>query len=115
MEYLIQKVWETLLNLQTQGASDAVIQTEIRNLLSAVVGKTRTANMLRVISNGTIPGTPYSFSVANVGSADGVLLGAALKVGENVNLDAGDLGNIFAAGSLTYDATGTEFLIIYIS
>ena len=52
--------------------------------------------------------------VANVGSADGTILGGTvLKSGEIINFDSGSLNNTF--NSFAYDATGTEFIITFIS
>jgi hypothetical protein len=84
---------------------------DIKNILA---GKSKTPNMLRTTTSGTVPGETYSVSVANVGSADGTFLGATIKAGEELDFNAGALNNSFAAGSFAYDATGTEFLIIYI-
>jgi len=84
---------------------------EIKKILA---GKSKTPNMLRTTSSGTVPGETYSVSVANVGAADGIFLGATIKAGEILDFNSGALNNSFAAGSFVYDATGTEFLIIYI-
>ena len=73
----------------------------------------RTPVVSRVSAAGSIPSGIYSVSFANVGSANGVLNGATFKPGETVNFDAGALNNTIST-SFTYDATGTEFLIIYI-
>ena len=55
----------------------------------------------------------YSFSIANVGSADGVVGGVSIPAGTTLNFDAGVLNNTLS--SITYDATGTKFIISYIS
>lgn len=55
----------------------------------------------------------YSFSIANVGSAAGTLDGQSLPAGVTVNFDAGALNNTL--NSINYDATGTTFVITYIS
>jgi len=55
----------------------------------------------------------YSVSVANVGTANGTVLGTILKPSEILNFDAGSLNHYF--NSFAYDATGTEFMISYIS
>lgn len=90
-------------------------QQILSDLLSNIESKTRTPSAIRVTNSGTVPGTPYSVSIANVGAADGVALGVALKKGETITFDAGDINNTLASSSVTYNATGTEFLIIYIS
>lgn len=75
----------------------------------------KTPNMIRPTTSGTIPGTPFSCSFSNVGSANATVLGATLKPGETVNFSAGGENNRFNIGTLTYNATGTELLIIYIN
>lgn len=84
---------------------------DIKKLLDS---KSKTPNMLRTTGSGLISGETYSVSVANIGGADGVFLGTTLKPGEELDFSAGALNNSFAANSFTYDATGTEFIIIYI-
>jgi len=61
----------------------------------------------------TVAATFYSVSVANVGLANGTVLGATIKPGEILNFSADALNNYFT--SFGYDATGTEFIITYIS
>lgn len=72
----------------------------------------RTPNILRVDTAGSIPKS-YSFSIANVGNATGTVSGTNLLPGEVINFDAGVLNNGF--GTVNYDATGTTFLITYVS
>ena len=79
-------------------------------------GVLRTPNMLRTTSSGNLSSLSlqiYSASVANVGLADGIVLGAVLKAGEIVNFDASSISHYF--DDFAYDATGTEFIIIYVS
>lgn len=63
----------------------------------------------------TVADTFFSVSVANVGSADGTVLspGVTIKPGEVLNFSADALNNYFT--SFPYDATGTEFIIIYVT
>jgi hypothetical protein len=68
--------------------------------------------MLRVTDDSTIAAGKSSVSIANVGGADGTVLGAVLKPNETVNFDAGAINNTLSA--IAYEATGTEFLIITI-
>lgn len=87
-------------------------------LASNQAGAARTAGMIRPAGGGptnlnlTVP-TFYSVSVANVGSANGTVLGATIKPGEVLNFSADAINNFF--NSFAYDATGTEFIIIYVS
>ena len=55
----------------------------------------------------------YDFSVANVGLANGLILGQTIKPGETLNFSAGSLNNYYAAGTITYNGIGTELVIIY--
>lgn len=71
----------------------------------------RTHNIRRTSAIGTIP-RPYSFSIANVGNANGTVEGAILAPGETINYDAGVLNNKF--GVVSYDPTGTTFLITWV-
>ena len=71
-----------------------------------------TPNIIRATGAGSIPAGARSFSIANVGAADGDILGGTnnIKAGEVLNFDAG-LNNTY--GAVAYDATGTELLITY--
>jgi hypothetical protein len=103
-------VISVLNELLEQGISLDSIKTKT-DLLAPV---TKTPNLIRTTSSGTVPGTPYSVSIANAGSAEAVVMGVALKANEILNFDAGGRDTL-ASGSITYDATGTELIIIYIS
>jgi hypothetical protein len=100
-------------------ATEATLQnvdSNIAGILGNTDGVLRIANMLRTTASGNLSSLVsqiYSVSVANVGSADGTVLGATLKAGEIVNFDASSLNHYF--NSFAYDATGTEFIIIYVS
>lgn len=61
----------------------------------------------------TVAATFYSVSVANVGSNPGGVLGQTIKPGEVLNFSADAVNNYFT--SFAYDATGTEFIIIYVA
>jgi len=61
---------------------------------------------------GATPSGVYSFSIANVGTAAGTVDGQSLPAGVTINFDA-NLNNTL--GSINFDATGTTFLITYIS
>jgi hypothetical protein len=87
-------------------------------LASDQQGIARTPGIIRPTGSGnvnTAAATFYSVSVANVGSADGSVLGGTnnIKPGEILNFSADALNNYFT--SFDYDATGTEFIIIYVS
>lgn len=81
-------------------------------------GLLRTTGMIRPNNTSgnvnTAAATFYSVSVANVGSANGtVLASVTIKPGEVLNFSADAINNYF--NSFAYDATGTEFIIIYVS
>ena len=79
-------------------------------------GVSRTPGLIRpnnVSGNvNTVAANFYSVSVANVGLSNGTALGATIKPGEILNFSADALNNYFT--SFAYNATGTEFIIIYI-
>ena len=75
---------------------------------SAVVA--RTPVILSNTGAGGISVT-YGFSIANVGAASGTVDGVTLPAGATVNF-APDKNN--SLSGITYDATGTTFLITWI-
>jgi hypothetical protein len=92
------------------GVAKAV--TSSQPLPTTIAAKTVTPTMLR--TSATTPAIPtgvYSISIANVGSATGTVLGANLMAGEVISIDAGAVNNTLSA--ITYNAAGTEFLIVY--
>jgi hypothetical protein len=85
----------------------------LAQLVSNTTAVTRTPVLLRATGAGTIVPLVYDFSVSNVGSANGTILGGTIKPGETLNFGAGALNNSYAAGTIAYDGTGTELVIIY--
>jgi len=63
-------------------------------------------------ASGSIPNGTYGFSIANVGAAAGTVNGFPLPAGVTINFDPGVNNTITG---ISYDATGTTFLITYIS
>ena len=100
--YLAQIVSNT-----TGIATEATLLSIDTRLTDAV----RTPNIVRSTSAGSVATHIYSFSVANTGTANGIILGAVIKPGETFNFDAGTLNNYYAG--ITFDGTGTELVIIY--
>lgn len=100
-----------------------VVQPTASNLNATVVGGTgvsRTPGMLRPNNisgnvNTVAPAGFYSVSVANVGVGNGTVLASltTIKPGEVLNFSADAINNYFT--TFAYDATGTEFLIIYVA
>ena len=95
---------------------------ELKNLKGVALtaanttGVARTPGIIRTTAAGnvnTVALTFYSVSVANVGTGNGTILGPNnIKPGEVLNFSGDALNNFFT--SFDYDATGTEFIIIYI-
>lgn len=81
------------------------------------LGIARTTGLLRPTGSGNVNSVAanfFSVSVANVGAADGSILGGAanIKPGEVLNFSADAINNYFT--TFAYDATGTEFIIIFV-
>ena len=112
---------KVLKGLQTIITNGIDCCTNILNYLSDIINYTqpydRVANVESKTSTGEIPPC-FSFSIANVGSAAGTVNGQSLPPGATVNFDASALNNSFtdkAGPVMTYDASGTTFLITYIT
>jgi hypothetical protein len=107
----------TLTTLLTDfNLEDFATETTLAAVDTKLTSVQRTPSMIRPTSSGnvnTVAATFYSVSVANVGLADGTVLGVQIKPGEILNFSADALNNFFT--SFAYDATGTEFIITYIA
>lgn len=112
----------TKVNSIGPNAELTVVQPTAANLNATVVGGTgllRTTGIIRPTGSGNVntvaPTGFFSVSVANVGANNGsVLAGVAnIKPGEVLNFSADAINNYF--NSFAYDATGTEFIIIYVA
>jgi hypothetical protein len=102
--------------MDTSIGSGLATEATLQSVENNTKGVLRTAHMLRTTTSGNLSSVAseiYSVSVANVGSDDGTVLGATLKAGEIVNFDASSISHYF--DDFAYDATGTEFIIIYVS
>jgi hypothetical protein len=107
-----------ILSLPNEGQQTMANSISVA-LASDQLGIARTTGLLRPIGAGNVNTVPpsgriYSVSVANVGSADGDVLGGTnnIKPGEVLNFSADAVNNYFT--SFDYDATGTEFIIIFV-
>jgi hypothetical protein len=96
------------------GQEELVVTLSSGGTVVPVGGAPKTPNFIRATGSSSIASACTSVSVANVGAANGTFLGTTIKTGETLSFDAGAIGNYFAAGSITYNGTGTELLIIYI-
>jgi len=86
------------------------IQKIYDSLVGASVIQTRVPVIISDTAAGSIP-TTYGFSIANVGGAAGLVNGVTLPAGATVNF-APDKNNTLSG--ISYDATGTTFLITWI-
>lgn len=92
----------------------AATEATLNSINTQLLGASRTPNIRTIVNTtGATPGGIYSFSIANVGSAAGTVDGETLPAGVTINFDGGALNNTL--GSLAYDATGTTFVITWIS
>lgn len=92
-------------------------ETTLQSVETNTTPVLRKANMIRpnnVVGNvNTFALKFYSVSVANVGSANGTVIGQTIKPGEVLNFSGDALNNYF--DDFAYDATGTEFIIICVT
>ncbi len=104
----------TIVNPLGQQIMDDSISVTVA---SDQIGIARTPGIIRPSNTSgdvnTAAALFFSVSVANVGLADGTVLGAAIRPGEILNFSADAVNNYFT--SFAYNATGTEFIIIYVS
>ena len=105
----------TLLDIET-AIGNLATEATLQAIETNTTGVARTPGIIRPTGDGnvnTVAATFYSVSVANVGTVNGNVLGANIKPGEVLNFSADALNNYFT--SFAYDATGTEFVIIYVA
>jgi hypothetical protein len=107
-----------ILSLPNEGQQTMANSISVA-LASDQLGIARTTGLLRPTGSGNVNTVPasgriYSVSVANVGAANGSVLGGAsnIKPGEVLNFSADAVNNYFT--SFAYNATGTEFIIIFV-
>lgn len=105
-----------ILSLPNEGQQTMANSISVA-LASNQLGIARTTGLLRPTGSGNVNSVAanfFSVSVANVGAADGDILGGTnnIKPGEVLNFSADAINNFFT--SFAYDATGTEFIIIFV-
>jgi hypothetical protein len=86
----------------------------LQKIYDFLVGSSAVATRTPVILSDTGAGgisVTYGFSIANVGTASGTVNGITLPAGTTVNF-APDKNN--SLSGITYDATGTTFLITWV-
>lgn len=103
--------------MDTSIGSGLATEATLQNVETNTTGVARTPGFIREVNAAgdlnSVVSTFYSVSVANVGSADGTVLGEVIRPGEILNFSADSLNNFFT--SFPYAATGTEFIIIFVS
>jgi hypothetical protein len=98
------------VSLPTGAATEATLLLVNNNLSSA----SRTPGIKTYVNTtGSTVSGMYSFSIANVGSASGLVDGEVLPAGVTINFDGGAMNNTLTA--MTFDATGTTFVVTTIS
>jgi hypothetical protein len=100
--------WQLKMLQGLQGIINAIFATAP---IPPPTPQVRQAHAYNNTATGTISGANYGFSIANVGSADGIVESATLKPGYTVSFSPTSVDTL---DIFNYDATGTEFLITYI-
>lgn len=106
-------------NLKTEGnkGTNFPFQLKVLQGLQSLVGNLnsvqRTPGVISSTGAGSTTAGWYSFSIANVGGASGTVDGVSIPAGTTLNFDGGTLNHTLA--SIAYDATGTTFIITFIS
>jgi len=108
----------TTVPVKTDGAGRVAITDDSQSItVDGGTGLLRTTGIISTTGSGNVSSaaaTFYSVSVANVGAANGTVLSAVtIKPGEVLNFSADAINNFF--NSFAYNATGTEFIIIYVA
>ena len=89
------------------------VDSSAAQLVTNTTPVNRTPGILSDTGAGATPTPVYSFSIANVGGADGVVDGVTIPAGVTISFDGGGLNNTL--DPLSYNASGTTFIITYIS
>jgi hypothetical protein len=86
---------------------------DISTIATNTAPANRTPGILSSTGAGATPSPVYSLSIANVGGADGVVNGVTIPAGVTISFDGGGLNNTL--DPMSYNASGTTFIITYIS
>lgn len=107
---VLQGIQELINNIDPDCCNNTVnILNDIRTILQ---GEGRTPSIISTTGAGATPANIYSMSIANVGSAAGVINGVNIPAGTVLNYDGG-FNNTLT--QMSYNATGTTFIISYIA
>jgi hypothetical protein len=108
--------WNVLKGLQALLDQNTTCCSDIQGALSSIdgylKGTEKTPGIISATGAGSTPANIYSMSIANVGSAAGVINAVSIPAGVTLNWSA-EFNNTL--GQLSYNATGTTFIITYIS
>lgn len=108
--------WQLKMLQGLQALVDANCCDDIAGYLDQILEKLqsaeRTPGILSTTSAGITPIGAYSLSIANIGSADGVINGQTIPAGVTINFDGGPLNN--TVGPLVYNPNGSIFLITWL-
>jgi hypothetical protein len=124
LEVNITEANDSILVYGNDGTTNRKIKTDANGELQVDIlslpnpGYVRIPGALRPTNTSgdvnTVADTFFSVSVANVGASNGTILaGVTIKPGEVLNFSADAVNNYFT--TFPYDATGTEFVIIYVT
>ena len=89
----------------------AATETTINSINTKLTPTTRTHNTISVNGIGTVPSGSLRGSVINVGSSSGIWNGINLPTGVSIPWDS--VGSRDTYGAISYNATGTSFIIEY--
>ena len=89
------------------------VDTNTSQLVTNTTSFLRTPGIASLTGAGFTTAGVYSFSIANVGDLNGLVGGVIIPAGLTINFDGGALNNTL--DSISFDATGTTFIITYIS
>ena len=82
-------------------------------ILGRVDPNSITPHFFRTSIAFTISDTVYSISFSNAGLGDATVLGQTLKPGETINFASGAVNNVYEANTFSFDATGTDLIVVY--
>ena len=105
----VAEVWYNVTRGTTLSVSP--IQTEYRIFSGGDESRANACTIERTLTSGVVAEGAFEVSIANIGNADGTILGTSIPPGYAIDYRADN--NDFLT-EISYDATGTEFLITII-
>lgn len=104
------------VSLPTGAATEATLatkasETTVASIDTRLTPQVRTHNTISTTTSGTVSAGSIRGSVINAGNAAGSWNGISLPAGVSIPWDA--VGNRDTYGAISYDATGTTFIIEY--